>query len=97
MSGLTIEIYDNDINQMDKLVNDLKKSSIKNEESVGFKTPPRNIIQKQNVPPSIKKEYFEARLKRRHSVFSNLNDLGNQADDESDNPKINRLKFPKLD
>jgi hypothetical protein len=95
MSRLTIEIYD-DINQMDKLVNDLKKSSIKNEKEVGFKTPPRNMIPKQNVPPSIKKEYFEARLKRRRSVISNLNDLGNQADDERELPKVNRYKFPNL-
>ena len=95
MSALTIEIYD-DINHMDKLINDMKKSNIKNEKEVGFKTPPRNMIPKQNNPPSIKKEYFEA-IKRRRSIFSNLNDLGNQADDESDSPKVNRLKFPKLD
>jgi len=95
MSGLTIELYD-DINQMDELVNNLKKSSIKNEKEVGFKTPPRNMISKQNNPPSIKKEYFEA-IKRRRSVSSNLSDLGNQADDENESPKVIRLKFSKLD
>jgi hypothetical protein len=85
-------------NTMNNLTNQLQKSSIKNENEFGFKTPPRQQIKKIDNPPVIKKEYLEARLKRRRSVIMNLNELGNlsDADDESDNPKVIRLKFPNL-
>ena len=83
---------------MDNLASDMKKSSIKNETEYGFKTPPRQIFKKIDNPPVIKKEYHEARFKRRRSILTNLNMLGNlsDADDESDSPKIIRLKFPSL-
>jgi hypothetical protein len=83
---------------MNNLSNQLEKSSIKNEDSFGFRTPPRNKVN-PNInpnPPCIKKEYHEARLKRRRSVLANLNDLGNETDDESNFPKVIRLKFPNL-
>jgi hypothetical protein len=79
---------------MNNLSNQLEKSSIKNENNFGFKTPPRTNLNLNS--PSIKKEYYEAkeaRLKRRRSVLANLNDLGNNTDDESNSPKVIRLKF----
>jgi hypothetical protein len=83
---------------MDNLTNNMEKSSIKNENEVGFKTPTRQIFKKIDNPPVIKKEYLEARLKRRRSVIMNLNELGNlsDADDERESPKVIRLKFPSL-
>lgn len=81
---------------MDKLSNQLDKSSIKNENDFGFKTPSRNPKKESPSPPSIKKEYHEARLKRRRSVLLNLNELGNLSDDESNSPKIIRLNFSPL-
>jgi hypothetical protein len=83
---------------MDNLASDMQKSSIKNENEFGFRTPTRQQIKKIDNPPVIKKEYFEARLKRRRSVLINLNQLCNlsDADDESDSPKVIRLKFPSL-
>jgi hypothetical protein len=82
---------------MDKLSNQLDKSSIKNENEFGFKTPPRNQNKGKPFPPSIKQEYNEAkeaRLKRRRSVLANLNELGNLSSDENNSPKIIRLNFP---
>jgi hypothetical protein len=83
---------------MDNLASDMQKSSIKNENEVGFRTPNRQLIKKIDNPPVIKKEYLEARLKRRRSVLINLNELGNlsDADDESASPRVIRLKFPSL-
>jgi len=82
---------------MDNLSNYFDKSSIKNENECGFKTPPRNQNKEKLPPPAIKREYHEARLKRRRSVPSNLNELENENDDESKSPKVIRLIFPKED
>ena len=81
---------------MDTLSNQMEKSSIKNENEYGFKTPPRKMIQNPIKPPSIKMQYYHARLKRSRSVLINLNDLGNESDDERESPKVLRSKFPNL-
>jgi len=95
MSKLTIDLDLIDIS-LNKITTDLQKSSIKNEYDYGFKTPSRRIT-KRNTPPSIKKEYVEARLKRSRSVIENLNELDNNSEIEDDNNKIRRITFSSLE
>jgi hypothetical protein len=90
MSKLTIDLNLIDIS-MDKITSDFEKSSLKNEHEYGFKTPSRKLISKRNTPPSIKKEYNEARLKRSRAVIENLNELDDNSD--NDNIKVSRIRF----
>jgi hypothetical protein len=91
--SINLDLIDSD-NNMDKIINELAKSSIKSENDYGFKTP-RKMIKHPASPPSIKNEYFKARIKRSRASI-NLNELGFLSDEENQSPKVKRIMFPNL-
>ena len=93
--SINLDLIDSDSdNKMDKITDELAKSSIKSENDYGFKTPRRMIKHPAN-PPSIKNEYYQARLKRSRTTM-NLNELGFVSDEENHSPKVKRIMFPNL-